>query len=385
MKKLAISLLVLSTLAYAGIGPFPGSSGGGGGGSGTVTSVGISAPSIFSVSGSPVTTAGTLSLSYSGTALPIANGGTGATSAGAALTALGGVSGPGSSTDTALARWSSTGGTALLNSGVTLDGSNNMSGLGNLTVGSSLTVTGNISSIKGVTYIFPESQGAASSVLTNDGSGRLTWSAAAGGGVTGSGANTYVTYWTGTGTVTGTSDFIFDTINKLVTVGDTNANGVFRGGTNGNSAPTYSFKSLTNYGMSAQTNLLQFATAGSYLMGLYNNGSIKSMDVQTAITWGSDNTYDIGVYEGASYSGGNIVRPRYVHVGTGLTVDYETALTSSEIAVFSSTSKGVVFPNITSCPAAPVSGMVVLDTNNSCGVGTNKLIVYAGGAWAALH
>lgn len=51
----------------------------GGGGSGTVTSVALSAPSIFSVSGSPVTTTGTLTLSYSGTALPIANGGTNST------------------------------------------------------------------------------------------------------------------------------------------------------------------------------------------------------------------------------------------------------------------------------------------------------------------
>ena len=51
----------------------------GGGGSGTVTSVGLSAPSIFTVSGSPVTTSGTLALTYSGTALPVANGGTGVT------------------------------------------------------------------------------------------------------------------------------------------------------------------------------------------------------------------------------------------------------------------------------------------------------------------
>jgi len=49
------------------------------GGSGTVTSVALSAPSIFTVSGSPVTTSGTLALSYSGTALPVANGGSGAT------------------------------------------------------------------------------------------------------------------------------------------------------------------------------------------------------------------------------------------------------------------------------------------------------------------
>lgn len=43
---------------------------------GTVTSVALTAPAIFSVSGSPVTTSGTLAVTYSGTALPVANGGT---------------------------------------------------------------------------------------------------------------------------------------------------------------------------------------------------------------------------------------------------------------------------------------------------------------------
>jgi hypothetical protein len=61
----------------------------GGGGTGTVTSVGLTAPSIFTVSGSPVTTSGTLALTYSGTALPLLNGGTGATTADGALTNLG--------------------------------------------------------------------------------------------------------------------------------------------------------------------------------------------------------------------------------------------------------------------------------------------------------
>jgi hypothetical protein len=50
-------------------------------GSGTVTSVGLSAPALFTVSNSPVTGSGTLTLAYtSGQALPVANGGTGATS-----------------------------------------------------------------------------------------------------------------------------------------------------------------------------------------------------------------------------------------------------------------------------------------------------------------
>jgi len=53
---------------------------------GSVTSVGLTAPAIFTVTGSPVTSSGTLALTYSGTALPVLNGGTGSTTnAGAAF------------------------------------------------------------------------------------------------------------------------------------------------------------------------------------------------------------------------------------------------------------------------------------------------------------
>jgi len=48
---------------------------------GSVTSVAASVPSFLSVAGSPITSSGTLAISYSGTALPIANGGTNATTA----------------------------------------------------------------------------------------------------------------------------------------------------------------------------------------------------------------------------------------------------------------------------------------------------------------
>jgi hypothetical protein len=47
--------------------------------SGTVSSVAATVPSIFSIAGSPITTSGTLAITYSGTALPVANGGTGLT------------------------------------------------------------------------------------------------------------------------------------------------------------------------------------------------------------------------------------------------------------------------------------------------------------------
>jgi len=47
--------------------------------SGTVTSVSATVPAFLSIVGSPITTSGTLAITYSGTALPIANGGTGTT------------------------------------------------------------------------------------------------------------------------------------------------------------------------------------------------------------------------------------------------------------------------------------------------------------------
>jgi len=49
------------------------------GSSGSVTSVAATVPAFLSVAGSPITTSGTLAISLSGTALPVANGGTGVT------------------------------------------------------------------------------------------------------------------------------------------------------------------------------------------------------------------------------------------------------------------------------------------------------------------
>lgn len=48
---------------------------------GTVTSIGVSVPSFLSVANSPITSSGTIVISYSGIALPVLNGGTGTTTA----------------------------------------------------------------------------------------------------------------------------------------------------------------------------------------------------------------------------------------------------------------------------------------------------------------
>lgn len=89
-----------------------------------VTSVAQTVPAFLSVSGSPVTTSGTLAISLSGTALPLANGGTGATTKAAAFDALqpmttGGdiIYGGASGTGTRLANGSS--GNVLMSAGST--------------------------------------------------------------------------------------------------------------------------------------------------------------------------------------------------------------------------------------------------------------------------
>lgn len=62
-------------------------------GTGSVTSVALTVPSFLSVSGSPITTSGTLGVTLSGTALPILNGGTGTTTAPVSQLLYGGTGG----------------------------------------------------------------------------------------------------------------------------------------------------------------------------------------------------------------------------------------------------------------------------------------------------
>ena len=69
--------------ALTNLGAYPASNPSGYG-TGTVTSVAATVPSFLNVTGSPITSNGTLAIGYSGTALPVANGGTGvSTSSGA--------------------------------------------------------------------------------------------------------------------------------------------------------------------------------------------------------------------------------------------------------------------------------------------------------------
>ena len=112
------------------------------------------------------------------------------------------VTGPVSSTDSAIVRWNGASGIIIENSGVTLDGSNNMTGIGNLSnsgyiqtktslilidpgVGAN-TITIQSPTLSGnYTLTLPVDDGTTGQVLSTDGSGVLSWVSTATGDVHG--------------------------------------------------------------------------------------------------------------------------------------------------------------------------------------------------------
>ncbi len=95
------------------------------------------------------------------------------------------ITGPGSSTDTALVRWNGTAGTSLLNSGVTLSATQDL--VGPKTIGLAGSTSGTLTLKPAATTVdytltMPSGQGGASTTLINDGTGILSWGAGGGGG-----------------------------------------------------------------------------------------------------------------------------------------------------------------------------------------------------------
>lgn len=118
----------------------------------------------------------------------------------ATATLSGGVTGPGSSTDNAIARFDGTGGSTIQNSVVTIaDTTGNMAGMQKITIGVAGSATGSLE-LKGTTsgtvtvkvadaagtwtMTLPTSTGSSGQVLQTDGSGTTSWATASSGGIT---------------------------------------------------------------------------------------------------------------------------------------------------------------------------------------------------------
>ena len=204
-----------------------------GAGSGTVTSVAATVPAFLSVAGSPITTSGTLAISYSGTALPIANGGTGQTTAPAAITALTG-------TQTSGYYLRSDGTNSALAAIVAAD----VPTLNQNTTGTAANVTGTVAVANGGTG------------ATTAGGARTSLSAAA------SGANTDITSVAlTTGTISTAPSASTDIVNK--SYADSIATGI-------------NFHAACNY-----------ATTAALAANTYNNGSSGVGATLTAVAVGT--------------------------------------------------------------------------------------------------
>ncbi|KKS20780.1 MAG: hypothetical protein UU80_C0043G0006, partial [candidate division WWE3 bacterium GW2011_GWA1_41_8] len=102
-------------------------------------------------------------------------------------------------------------------------GSTSPSALLSVGSGNQFTVssTGDLTKINNVAYTWPSSQaGADGYVLTNNGSGTLTWEASSG-SVTGTGASGQVSFWDGTSSQSGSYDLYWDDAQSRLGIGTT--------------------------------------------------------------------------------------------------------------------------------------------------------------------
>jgi len=151
---------------------------------------------------------------------------------------------PGSSTNTAVVKWSGTSGNALLDSGVIIDGSNNVTGLNNVTATGYLHLTGDEKELRfyeganyiaiaapsglGADYTFtlPLNDGAADEFLQTNGSGVLTWAAAAGTTINSNADNRVITGSGTANTLNGETGLTFSAGQLTVDSGATNVSAI---------------------------------------------------------------------------------------------------------------------------------------------------------------
>lgn len=162
----------------------------GGASGGTVTSVAQTVPAFLSVGGSPVTTTGTLAITLSGAALPVANGGTGATS----LTAYAPVFGGTTSTNPVQSGTAGTSGQVLTSNGAGVlptfqaaGGSVTLNNIGTATADATLTGYTPGTGTGGFIALTPGtgagSSGVGGALTVKGGTGSATGAAAHGGAV----------------------------------------------------------------------------------------------------------------------------------------------------------------------------------------------------------
>jgi hypothetical protein len=314
------------------------------GASGSVTSVAASVPAFLSIAGSPITTSGTLAITYSGTALPVANGGTGQTTASAAFNALSPITttgdliiGNGTNSATRLAIGAN--GYVLTSNGTTATWSASTGGVTSFSAGSTgltpstgttgaVTLAGTLAVANGGTGLTTTPANGALDIGNGTGFTRSTLTA--GSGIT-------ITNGSGTITIASSGSLPSQTGNAgkyLTTDGTTASWAVISGAL---ATPTLSPSTTTPTGGSTMTiTISNYNSSYTYIIAV-QAGSYTFNTSSGVISWTVPNVSSVTSYNctvQATYSGtASVVATQTVSVQTSLITD--TAIAITNFAVYS--------------------------------------------------
>ena len=359
----------------------------GGGGSGTVTSVAATVPTFLSVTGSPVTTSGTLAISLSGTALPVANGGTGITAFGTGVaTALGvntGASGAFVVNDGALGTPSS--GTVT---NLTGTASINING----TVGATTASTGAFTTLSatGVTTVQAGTAALPAITTTGDTNTGIFFPAADTIAFAEGGVESVRIDNSGNMAIGGVSSFDispagtgqYPQLATWTTTNNVNQAWGYYGGANTSASNIVFIKSRSST-IGTNTAVVSGDQTGTIIFRGADGTNYKNVaNIQTSV----DATVSTGIVPGrltisTTDTGGTLTERMRItsagEVGIGTTSPSASAILDAQ-----STTKGVRMPNMTTAQknaiSSPAAGLMVFDTTLA------KLCVYSGAAWQTI-
>jgi hypothetical protein len=218
---------------------------------------------------------------------------------------------PGSSTNTAVVKWSGTSGNALLDSGVIIDGSNNVTGLNNVTATGYLHLTGDEKELRfyeGANYIaiktnaslaanytltLPLNDGSADEFLQTNGLGVLTWAAPAGTTINSNADNRVITGSGTANTLNGESSLTYD--GTHVTVSSTNTPKVIIDSTSGNNGSDVTISEAASATGSLLIRYKQGAANGAANNMWYNLGFEANADVFSLRSGDTDGSANHGL------------------------------------------------------------------------------------------